>query len=264
MLSVMALGPLELIVLSFPCGQDSTTASWRHSTRLLGAPGVRVLDVLVVRTDAVGGACPVELNELPGIGGDPLALARLATGSSPRPTSTRSASSSMTKPTPLAVLVEHQWVNDLASDVASTDGTVLRLLHIPVVTEDPRERSGGHRRKVKGVPMDDLKDIQEMGPVDYLCIEFPPGSTPGQGLPHLVSLVGPRHRRDLDLRFLRKTRTARSTSWSASSWTPGWPCSRAPPPGCWAVTTSRRPPRAGAGSAAALIVYENVWAARSP
>jgi hypothetical protein len=33
----------------------------------------------------------------------------------------------------LAVLVQHLWVNDLAGEVASTDGTVLALLHIPAV-----------------------------------------------------------------------------------------------------------------------------------
>jgi len=49
-----------------------------------------------------------------------------------------------------------------------------------------------------------MDDLQEMGPVDYLCIEFPPGSHPGMGLPHIVSLVDRGIIRVLDLRFLRK------------------------------------------------------------
>jgi len=79
MLSAMALGPLELIVLSFPAARlnDGVLATL---DQLLLAPGVRVLDVLVVRTDAMGGACAVELHELPGLGCDPQTQARLATG----------------------------------------------------------------------------------------------------------------------------------------------------------------------------------------
>ena len=132
MLSAMALGPLELIVLSFPAARlnDGVLATL---DQLLVAPGVRVLDVLVVRTDAVGGACAVELSELPGLGFDPQTQARLATGLITE-TDVDEVGELVDQHTDArAVLVERLWVNDLASEVASTDGTVLALLHIPAV-----------------------------------------------------------------------------------------------------------------------------------
>jgi Family of unknown function (DUF6325) len=132
MLSIMALGPLELIVLSFPAARlnDGVLATL---DQLLVVPGVRVLDVLVVRTDAVGGACAVELNELPGLGCDPQTQARLATGLITETDVDEVGELVDVENDALAVLVEHLWVNDLASEVASTDGTVLALLHIPAV-----------------------------------------------------------------------------------------------------------------------------------
>ncbi len=132
MLSAMALGPLELIVLSFPAARlnDGVLATL---DQLLVAPGVRVLDVLVVRTDAVGGACAVELSELPGLGFDPQTQARLATGLITETDVDEVGELVDAENDALAVLVEHRWVNDLASEVASTGGTVLALLHIPAV-----------------------------------------------------------------------------------------------------------------------------------
>lgn len=130
MLSGMALGPLELIVLSFPAARlnDGVLATL---DRLRLAPGVRVVDVLVVRTDAAGGACGVELTELPGLGGHPPDLARLATGLITETDIDEVGEIVDDENDALAVLIEHLWVSDLASDVASTDGTVLALMHIP-------------------------------------------------------------------------------------------------------------------------------------
>jgi hypothetical protein len=132
MLRLMALGPLELIVLSFPAARlnDGVLATL---DQLLVAPGVRVLDVLVVRTDAVGGACAVELNELPGLGCDPQIQARLATGLITETDVDEVGELVDDETDALAVLVERLWVNELASEVASTDGTVLALLQIPAV-----------------------------------------------------------------------------------------------------------------------------------
>lgn len=129
MLSFMALGPLELIVLTFPAARlnDGVLATL---DRLHGAPAVRVVDVLVVRTDAAGGACAVELSELPGLGPD-AALSRLATGLITETNIDEVGELVDDETDALAVLVEHLWVNDLASEVASTDGTVLALMHIP-------------------------------------------------------------------------------------------------------------------------------------
>ncbi|WP_213011623.1 DUF6325 family protein [Paractinoplanes toevensis] len=130
----MALGPLELIVLSFPAPRlnDGVIATL---DRLGSAPGVRVVDVLVVRTDAVGGACGVELNELPGLGGDPVALASLATGLITDTDIDEVGALVDHETDALAVLVQHLWVSDLAEEVSSTDGTLLALLHIPSVQE---------------------------------------------------------------------------------------------------------------------------------
>jgi Family of unknown function (DUF6325) len=46
-------------------------------------------------------------------------------------------------------------------------------------------------------------ELQEMGPVDYLCIEFPQGSLRGTALPLLLDLVDRRIIRVLDILFVR-------------------------------------------------------------
>ena len=46
--------------------------------------------------------------------------------------------------------------------------------------------------------------LEEMGPIDYLVIEFPHGRTTGEGLPLLVDLVDRGIVRVLDLVFFRK------------------------------------------------------------
>jgi hypothetical protein len=46
-------------------------------------------------------------------------------------------------------------------------------------------------------------EMQEMGPVDYLCIEFPQGSLHGTALPLLLDLVDSRTIRVLDILFVR-------------------------------------------------------------
>ena len=46
-------------------------------------------------------------------------------------------------------------------------------------------------------------ELQEMGPVDYLCIEFPRGSLRGTALPLLLDLVDRRIIRVLDILFVR-------------------------------------------------------------
>lgn len=128
----MALGPLELVVLSFPALRlnDGVLATL---DRLRSAPGVRVVDALVVRTDAAGGACGVEIAELPGLCGDPAVLARIATGLITDPDIDEVGALVDEETDVLAVLVEHLWVSDLADEAATTDGTLLALLHIPAV-----------------------------------------------------------------------------------------------------------------------------------
>ncbi|GIE91223.1 DUF6325 family protein [Actinoplanes regularis] len=50
-----------------------------------------------------------------------------------------------------------------------------------------------------------MTELDEMGPVDYLCIEFPSGSLTGGALPLLLDLVDRRVIRVLDLLFARKS-----------------------------------------------------------
>jgi hypothetical protein len=47
-------------------------------------------------------------------------------------------------------------------------------------------------------------DLNEMGPVDYMVVEFPGGRMSGDGLPLLVDLVDRKIIRILDLVFIRK------------------------------------------------------------
>ncbi|WP_211192121.1 DUF6325 family protein [Actinoplanes sp. TBRC 11911] len=49
-------------------------------------------------------------------------------------------------------------------------------------------------------------DLQQMGPVDYLCVEFPPGGLNGEALPRLVDLVDRGIIRVLDMMFVRRGR----------------------------------------------------------
>ncbi|MGV9574911.1 DUF6325 family protein, partial [Streptomyces nigra] len=48
------------------------------------------------------------------------------------------------------------------------------------------------------------QDIADMGPVDYLIVEFPGSRMTGEGLPLLVDLVDRGIIRVLDLAFVRK------------------------------------------------------------
>jgi hypothetical protein len=47
-------------------------------------------------------------------------------------------------------------------------------------------------------------DLDEMGPIDYLVVEFPHRTTPGEGLPLFVDLVDRGIIRVLDLAFIHK------------------------------------------------------------
>jgi hypothetical protein len=49
-----------------------------------------------------------------------------------------------------------------------------------------------------------MRDLEQMGPVDYLVVEFPDGRMTGEGFPLLVDLVDRGIIRILDLRFVRK------------------------------------------------------------
>ncbi|MFI5897737.1 DUF6325 family protein [Actinoplanes sp. NPDC051513] len=107
-----------------------------------------------------------------------------------------------------------------------------------------------------------MDDLQEMGPVDYLCIEFPPGSQPGQGLPHIVSLVDRGIIRVLDLRFLRKNADGTVNELIGEQLDTGLTLFQGAASGMLGGDDLEEAAAVlEPGSAAALIVYENVWAA---
>ncbi|MEU4691479.1 DUF6325 family protein [Actinoplanes sp. NPDC023714] len=126
----MAFGPLELMVLSFPADQlsDGVRATLN---RLAAAGEMRVVDALVVRTDAAGGAYSVELSQLGGLRDDRRRLARLATGLITESDIDEVAAMVDDETDALAVLLEHRWVRDLAGPVAASRGNIVALTHIP-------------------------------------------------------------------------------------------------------------------------------------
>jgi len=107
-----------------------------------------------------------------------------------------------------------------------------------------------------------MDDLQEMGPVDYLCIEFPPGSQPGQGLPHIVSLVDRGIIRVLDLRFLRKNADGTVNELVGEQMDNGLALFQGAASGMLGGDDLEEAAAVlEPGSSAALIVYENLWAA---
>jgi hypothetical protein len=132
----MVLGPLELIVVCFPATQlNEGVRATLDRLALVG--DMRVVDVLVVRTDAAGGACAVELSELPGLRVDPVVLARLATGLITETDIDDIADLVDNSTDAVVVLVEHIWVQNLARQMVAVDGTVLALMHVPAVQRVP-------------------------------------------------------------------------------------------------------------------------------
>ena len=88
-------------------------------------------------------------------------------------------------------------------------------------------------------------ELEEMGPIDYIVVEFPGNKMNGEAFPLLIDLVDAGTIRILDLLFVRRDSTARSRRWSSPTSTATASStsrsSRAPPPDCSARTTSTRP-----------------------
>jgi Family of unknown function (DUF6325) len=108
-------------------------------------------------------------------------------------------------------------------------------------------------------------DLEEMGPVDYLVIEFPGSHQTGEGLPLLVDLVDRGIIRILDLVFVRKTGGVVSTLTIAEiDAEEGLDLTVFE--GAWSGLVDRDDiDEAGQvladGRVAVLVVYENSWAA---
>lgn len=109
-------------------------------------------------------------------------------------------------------------------------------------------------------------DIEEMGPIDYLIVEFPGSRIGGEGLPLLVDLVDRGIIRILDLVFIRKLPDGAVTRMELTGGrTDGQPdlsmfegasSGLLDPGNIDAAAETIRP-----DSSAGLLVYENRWAA---
>ena len=109
-------------------------------------------------------------------------------------------------------------------------------------------------------------EAPEIGPVDYLVIEFPGSRLTGEGLPLLVDLVDRGIIRVLDLVFIKKELDGRSTVLTlqdlAASGVPELAAFHGASSGLAGPADIED---AGAvlepGSSAGLLIYENTWAA---
>jgi hypothetical protein len=106
-------------------------------------------------------------------------------------------------------------------------------------------------------------ELQEMGPVDYLCVEFPDGSLDGTAFPLLVDLVDRGTIRVLDILFVRRERDGAVTMLDSNDVElAGLGIFHGAASGILGGDDMRQ---AGSvlepGSAAVVLVYENAWAA---
>ena len=120
----------------------------------------------------------------------------------------------------------------------------------------PRRRFST-KRKAISVP-----DIETLGPIDYIVIEWPGRQPDGSALPHLIDLVDRGIVRILDLVFIAKDEDGSVAALELSELGTRSPCSTARAPACSATTTSTRPASVlEPGTSAAVLVWENRWAA---
>ncbi|WP_405927322.1 DUF6325 family protein [Streptomyces sp. NBC_00035] len=107
-------------------------------------------------------------------------------------------------------------------------------------------------------------DIEDMGPVGYLVVEFPGSRMTGEGLPLLVDLVDRGIIRILDLVFVRKDSDGSVSGMELSDLQEGADLSVFEGASS-GVLGQDDIDEAGAalepGNSAAVVVYENVWAA---
>jgi hypothetical protein len=111
-----------------------------------------------------------------------------------------------------------------------------------------------------------MADVPEMGPIDYLVVEFPGSRVTGEGLPLLVDLVDRGIIRILDLVFVRKQLDGTVAAVQVADLDGDGELDLAMFEGASSglldegdladAGTVLEP-----GSAAGILVYENVWAA---
>jgi len=111
-----------------------------------------------------------------------------------------------------------------------------------------------------------MADVPEMGPIDYLVVEFPGSRMTGEGLPLLVDLVDRGIIRILDLVFVRKGEDGSVAAVQIADLDGDGELDLAMFEGASSGLLDESDlADAGTvlepGSAAGILVYENVWAA---
>jgi hypothetical protein len=112
----------------------------------------------------------------------------------------------------------------------------------------------------------DREVIEEMGPVDYLVVEFPGSKMTGEGMPLLVDLVDRGIIRILDLVFVKKELDGSVTGLTVADLDGDGELDLAVFEGASSGLMDQEDvDEAGGvlepGSSAAILVYENLWAA---
>jgi hypothetical protein len=112
----------------------------------------------------------------------------------------------------------------------------------------------------------DRDDLEEMGPIDYLVVEFPGSRMTGEGLPLLVDLVDRGIIRILDLVFVKKELDGSVRGMAIADLDKDGTLDLAVFEGAASGLLAREDlDEAGGvlepGSSAGLLVYENRWAA---
>lgn len=110
------------------------------------------------------------------------------------------------------------------------------------------------------------EEADHLGPIDYLIIEFPGGRVTGRGLPLLLDLVARRIIRIIDLQFVQRARDGSVSAVDLRQLDPdgshglmtlsGASSQLLGPDDLDEAKNVLEP-----GSAAAILVYENLWAA---
>jgi hypothetical protein len=111
-----------------------------------------------------------------------------------------------------------------------------------------------------------MTDVENMGPIDYLVVEYPGHHITGEGLPALVDLVDSGTIRILDMAFLRKEADGSVAAMTIEDVDP----ELAGPLGVFKGAESgllddddliEAAAVIGPGSSAGIMIYENAWAA---
>ncbi|GAA0468976.1 hypothetical protein Ade02nite_31830 [Paractinoplanes deccanensis] len=108
-----------------------------------------------------------------------------------------------------------------------------------------------------------MPEVDEMGPIDYLCVEFPAGSMDGTAFPLLVDLVDRHIIRILDIALIRKDADGKVFALEESEFDiNGLDAFHGAASGLLDGEDLREAGEVLApGAAAVLLIYENTWAA---